>query len=300
MLETAYIVSFTGMILLPILAWIYFAHKFKLSWKLLLAGGLAFIVSQIPHIPLTIALTPALKNRGIIADAIMLGLLAGTLRRDRPLYSFQVHPEEVADLARRYLRWSGSWWNGGNHPWHFDGSVICQNADPPQRRLVYCAKHTGRPTGLSQATTSRILVYPDLHCIARCGGENLCDLPTCLAVGHGLVWDRGEQTNLVWTGCVMAHRCGWSGCISRIAKSQHADDRRFDWADGNCQHWTGLCIARKVSGRRARNGTSGGQQSVTESIQGSEKRQSSKKNTCSSFATDKKSAEEKSPADSFT
>jgi len=77
MLETAYIVSFTGMILLPILAWIYLAHKFKLSGKLLLAGGLAFIASQIPHIPLTIALTPALKNWGIIADAIVLGLLAG-------------------------------------------------------------------------------------------------------------------------------------------------------------------------------------------------------------------------------
>ncbi len=77
MLTAAYIVSFTGMILLPILAWIYFAHKFSLSWKLLLAGGLAFIASQIPHIPLTIVLAPALKSWSFLTDAIVLGLLAG-------------------------------------------------------------------------------------------------------------------------------------------------------------------------------------------------------------------------------
>jgi len=77
MLITAYIINFWGMILLPIIAWIYFSRRFKLSWKLLLAGGLAFIASQIPHIPLVLGLTPLFKSWGLLAYAAILGLLAG-------------------------------------------------------------------------------------------------------------------------------------------------------------------------------------------------------------------------------
>jgi uncharacterized membrane protein YhfC len=77
MLIAAYIVNFLGMILLPIVLWIYFTRKFSLSWKLVLAGGLTFIASQIPHIPLVLVMGPFLKGVSLLANAIILGLLAG-------------------------------------------------------------------------------------------------------------------------------------------------------------------------------------------------------------------------------
>jgi uncharacterized membrane protein YhfC len=77
MLASAYVVSFLGMILLPIVAWIIFTRKFSLSWKLVLAGGLTFIASQIPHIPLVRALGPVMAKNSLLVNAIILGLLAG-------------------------------------------------------------------------------------------------------------------------------------------------------------------------------------------------------------------------------
>lgn len=77
MLTAAYIVSFLGMISLPVLLWVYFTRKFALSWKLLLAGGLTFIASQILHLPLVIAMGSFLQSISLIVNAIILGLLAG-------------------------------------------------------------------------------------------------------------------------------------------------------------------------------------------------------------------------------
>lgn len=77
MLTAAYIVSFLGMILLPIILWIIFTRKYSLSWKLVLAGGLTFIASQILHIPLVVGLNKFLQNSSLLATAIILGLLAG-------------------------------------------------------------------------------------------------------------------------------------------------------------------------------------------------------------------------------
>ena len=77
MLEILLPINFLGMILLPIFAWIYFTKKFSLSWKLLLAGGLTFIASQIIHAPLVIALTPTFQAWGLVPFALTLGLLAG-------------------------------------------------------------------------------------------------------------------------------------------------------------------------------------------------------------------------------
>lgn len=77
MLETMLVINFLGMIILPIIAAIYFSRKFKLSWKLFLAGGLSFIASQALHIPLVLALTPTFQSWGIALYAIVLGLLAG-------------------------------------------------------------------------------------------------------------------------------------------------------------------------------------------------------------------------------
>lgn len=77
MLETLLVINFLGMIVLPIIAGFYFARKFKLSWKLFLAGGLTFIASQVLHIPLVLSLTTTFQSWGVIAYALVLGVLAG-------------------------------------------------------------------------------------------------------------------------------------------------------------------------------------------------------------------------------
>jgi uncharacterized membrane protein YhfC len=77
MLSAAYILSFLGMIVLPIVLWIYFTRKFALSWKLVLAGALTFIASQVLHIPLVFGMNSFLQTLPLLASAILLGLLAG-------------------------------------------------------------------------------------------------------------------------------------------------------------------------------------------------------------------------------
>ena len=77
MLSAAYVVSFLGMIVLPIILWIYFTRKFSLSWKLVLAGGLTFIASQVLHVPLVVAMGSFLQSMSLLVNAIILGLLAG-------------------------------------------------------------------------------------------------------------------------------------------------------------------------------------------------------------------------------
>lgn len=77
MLTAAYIFSFVGMILLPIFLWIYFTRKFTLSWKLVLAGALTFIAAQVLHIPLVFGMNSFLQTLPLLANAIILGLLAG-------------------------------------------------------------------------------------------------------------------------------------------------------------------------------------------------------------------------------
>ena len=77
MLTAAYIISFLGMIVVPILLWIYFTRRFALSWKLVLAGGLTFIASQILHVPLVVGISSFLQNSSLIVNAVILGLLAG-------------------------------------------------------------------------------------------------------------------------------------------------------------------------------------------------------------------------------
>jgi len=77
MLTIAYVISFLGMILLPIVAWLYYSRNFKLSWKFVLAGGLTFIASQVLHIPLVAALGSFMEKNTLLVNAVILGLLAG-------------------------------------------------------------------------------------------------------------------------------------------------------------------------------------------------------------------------------
>ena len=62
MLIAAYLLSVAGMVLLPFLLAFYLVRKFQLSWKLVLAGALTFIASQVLHIPILYALTALFRN----------------------------------------------------------------------------------------------------------------------------------------------------------------------------------------------------------------------------------------------
>ncbi len=86
MLTAAYLLNVLGMIVLPILLAFYVTRRFSLPWKLIFAGGLTFIVSQIFHIPFLYGLT-AMFTAGVLPaipfawtttfNAVVLGLLAG-------------------------------------------------------------------------------------------------------------------------------------------------------------------------------------------------------------------------------
>jgi uncharacterized membrane protein YhfC len=86
MLTVAYLLGALGMIALPIVLAFYVTRKFSLSWKLIIAGGLTFIASQILHIPFLRGLTLFLQSSAAptipaagrtLFNAILLGLLAG-------------------------------------------------------------------------------------------------------------------------------------------------------------------------------------------------------------------------------
>lgn len=79
-------ISILGMIVLPIFLGFWLTRKFKLSWKLFIAGALTFIASQVLHIPFLYGLTALFANGTLPSpplawstafNAVMLGLLAG-------------------------------------------------------------------------------------------------------------------------------------------------------------------------------------------------------------------------------
>jgi uncharacterized membrane protein YhfC len=86
MLTAAYLLNVLGILVLPVVLAFYVTRKFSLPWKLIFAGGLTFIVSQIFHIPFLYGLT-AMFTSGILPaipyawatlfNAVVLGLLAG-------------------------------------------------------------------------------------------------------------------------------------------------------------------------------------------------------------------------------
>jgi len=79
-------IAVLGMIILPVLLGFWLTRKFKLSWKLFLAGALTFIASQVLHIPFLYGLTALFTNGTLpsppaawnaIFNAVLLGLMAG-------------------------------------------------------------------------------------------------------------------------------------------------------------------------------------------------------------------------------
>ncbi|MFN8411037.1 MAG: YhfC family glutamic-type intramembrane protease [Anaerolineales bacterium] len=103
MLITYSIISYIGMLLLPLIAGVFVAKKFKLGFKdfrkLFIAGALTFIASQILHIPVVYGFTTLFKN-GIlpspdksvvlIFNAVVLGLLAGIFEETARYILFKV------------------------------------------------------------------------------------------------------------------------------------------------------------------------------------------------------------------
>jgi uncharacterized membrane protein YhfC len=86
MLIASALLSALGMIVLPIVLAFYVTRKFSLPWKLIFAGGLTFIASQIFHLPVLSGLTAMFKSGVLPAvpvawapwfNAVVLGLLAG-------------------------------------------------------------------------------------------------------------------------------------------------------------------------------------------------------------------------------
>ncbi len=102
MLITAYALNALLMLLIPILLGIFLAWKFKLSWRLFLFGGLAFILSQLFHLPLNAILTrvaPGLGPGGAVwVQAIVFGFTAAIT-------------EEIArySILRNNLKEARSW-----------------------------------------------------------------------------------------------------------------------------------------------------------------------------------------------
>lgn len=108
MLTASYIVSFLGMILLPILLWIIFTRKYSLSWKLVLAGGLTFIASQVLHIPLVVGLNQFLQSTSLFVTAIVLGLLAGIFEETARYILFKF-------ILKKSRSWKEGAWVGLGH-----------------------------------------------------------------------------------------------------------------------------------------------------------------------------------------
>ena len=114
MLTVAYAVNFLGMILLPIILWLYFTRKFSLSWKLVLAGGLTFIASQVLHIPLVAAMGGFLKSQPLWVNAILLGLLAGIFEETARYILFRLLLKRALVEGRCARRFGTRWYRGSS------------------------------------------------------------------------------------------------------------------------------------------------------------------------------------------
>ena len=112
MLIVAYLINVLGMILLPIALAFYFTRKFSLPWKLVFAGALTFVASQVLHIPVVAGLTALFNNgtlpaipevsRGIF-NAVLLGLLAGIFEETARWILFKFSLKDVKTWAEGVL-----------------------------------------------------------------------------------------------------------------------------------------------------------------------------------------------------
>jgi uncharacterized membrane protein YhfC len=111
-LIAAYLINVLGMVVLPIVLAFYLTRRFSLPWKLVFAGALTFIASQVLHIPVVAGLT-ALFNNGVLPaipeayslafNAVVLGLLAGIFEETARWILFKHILKEVKTWAQGVL-----------------------------------------------------------------------------------------------------------------------------------------------------------------------------------------------------
>ncbi len=70
------------MIALPIALGVFLIERFQLRWKLWLIGAMAFILSQVPHFPISLYLqaplvNPILQSFGPVAGTLIIGIVFG-------------------------------------------------------------------------------------------------------------------------------------------------------------------------------------------------------------------------------
>lgn len=111
MLTAAFLLNVLGMILLPVVLAFYLTRRFNLPWKLVLAGAVTFVASQLLHIPFVYGLT-ALFNNGVLSipeawstlfNAIVLGLLAGIFEETARWILFKFSLKNVKSWAEGVL-----------------------------------------------------------------------------------------------------------------------------------------------------------------------------------------------------
>ena len=101
-LEITYPLSALLAIVIPILAGAFLAQKYGLTWKLFLYGAAAFVLAQLVHIPLNLALAkfiPALAPQGdMLARALVFSFTAA-ITEEPARYS----------VLKGKLNWARSW-----------------------------------------------------------------------------------------------------------------------------------------------------------------------------------------------
>jgi uncharacterized membrane protein YhfC len=105
-----------GMIVLPTVLAFYLVRKFKLSWRLVIAGALTFIAAQVLHIPVVYGLTALFDSGALpaipeawttIFNAVLLGLLAGIFEETARLILFKYRLKNVKTWAEGVLVGAG-------------------------------------------------------------------------------------------------------------------------------------------------------------------------------------------------
>ncbi len=243
MLSLAYILNFAGMILLPILLGIWLARKYGLSWKLLLAGALTFIASQVLHIPVVYGLTAAFQ-RGLLPaipagwvllfNAVLLGLLAGIFEETARYILFKF-------ILKKERTWEAGVVVGMGHG-GIEAALLGLAAG-----LAFLQMTTYRGIDLATIPTippeqlelarQQVTAYwasPVPHGLSGTGGARLCHLPAPVALGHGPVCPGPQAAALVLAGASLARPGGWDRCVL-CPEDRHPAAGRRDRGHGALQ-----------------------------------------------------------------
>lgn len=112
MLEMMFIIAIIVEIFVPIALAFFLIRKMKFSWVVVAVGALAFVLSQVIHIPIVLGLQPAWNSEQYLAMpqimqtliyAITLGFLAGICEEPMRWLSFQLLHEKGENVQSGVL-----------------------------------------------------------------------------------------------------------------------------------------------------------------------------------------------------